>query len=992
MAERVKKTTLFPLRTELLDVSDITQSEFSEWHILAKSVDGDNVIKAKINVIFDGTEIQTTDLYGVINKGVAKDDLAFFFEKEDDNICFKATNSSTSNQYEVNTYKTTVVFFRGDAEKPEDILISFTKKLDFKADGHTIIDEALIVDDGELKLKHDNFFSLEVFTDERRGGFQLIEGTDYFIDGYDDRFNTYNYLSFSASFVNIHFDEVMFVHYKTKGDYIEAEDINVKKTNFIEKSAFNKDFGRDFDTVAEGNHLHDDRYSIKSELYDDVTEVIENKFGDGEHDIARGNHIHSQYKLDFFENTAFNKNFGLSSQEVARGSHNHDERYEPKRTYLGTAYNKDFGVEAGTVARGEHSHTFHVDGPELIGQKSAFNKEFGTGLDEVCQGNDARVVSAYTHISNQQNPHKVTKEQIGLKNVINKRQLTNDDISTSSTLTNEGAMLVKDNVIKGYIDNVFLGINSATYPPVDDIAGLRTYTYSNPSYPLKHNALITVIENGQNYRFDTQSISIDDGLNVVKPAAINASSPGRWIRITAGYNSHNTLNGIQGGNLASNQFFHLTSDEYNNIRSVSTSSNNGFMSAEQANKLEVLEPYVHPDIDGLKHVPANGDDANNNKFLRASATAGQYNWSFLNANDIPNIPADKITSGEINPDRMQQIFGDTEGRAFPGNLSKMAYTHATLSHAPSNAEKNQNAFSYIFAAPSNLLNVSVWKNEAMQELNTSERNISSVSDTDAFGIGVSGGLSIIKGKVPSSSTNYPNRDFLIIKNNAIMQLKIKDSSGTESLVRNNNSLSEPVSAKDIINIESGNFINITKPEDSKIRISTTIPNIPNTEYSGKVLSIKSDKGLEWKKADALPAKPTGTFGNFEKRFLQIGRENNAWTNESWGTVREVPANTGNSGVLITNGTVYGWATIKKSGEGTFKSDSDGEKTTITHDLNLTDTTKYNISITPKITNDIDAGRVGEYYISKKESNSFEVKNTGIAGIKFEWILVINREN
>ena len=57
-------------------------------------------------------------------------------------------------------------------------------------------------------------------------------------------------------------------------------------------------------------------------------------------------------------------------------------------------------------------------------------------------------------------------------------------------------------------------------------------------------------------------------------------------------------------------------------------------------KLAGLNNYVHPNFDGSKHVPANGTN-NGGKFLRATATAGTYEWA-----DVSEVEA--ITTQEID--------------------------------------------------------------------------------------------------------------------------------------------------------------------------------------------------------------------------------------------------------------------------------------------------------------------------------------------------------
>lgn len=66
----------------------------------------------------------------------------------------------------------------------------------------------------------------------------------------------------------------------------------------------------------------------------------------------------------------------------------------------------------------------------------------------------------------------------------------------------------------------------------------------------------------------------------------------------------------------------------NHIHAKATNLLDGFMSKEDKIKLDSLSNYTHPTGDGHKHVPANGT-TNTNKFLKATATAGVYEWSEL---------------------------------------------------------------------------------------------------------------------------------------------------------------------------------------------------------------------------------------------------------------------------------------------------------------------------------------------------------------------------
>lgn len=86
-----------------------------------------------------------------------------------------------------------------------------------------------------------------------------------------------------------------------------------------------------------------------------------------------------------------------------------------------------------------------------------------------------------------------------------------------------------------------------------------------------------------------------------------------------------------------------------------TTTASGFMSKEDKVKLDSISAnannYVHPNTDGNKHVPANGT-TNNGKVLKASATAGVYNWSNIAFSELTSKPTTLsgygITDGVVN--------------------------------------------------------------------------------------------------------------------------------------------------------------------------------------------------------------------------------------------------------------------------------------------------------------------------------------------------------
>ncbi len=121
---------------------------------------------------------------------------------------------------------------------------------------------------------------------------------------------------------------------------------------------------------------------------------------------------------------AAGKNVGTGSEDVAAGdapanaitAHEEthpipttrDDRNEPAIGEKGTAFNKDFGTDADDVCEGndsrlsdsrdpnQHDNTAHSTNyePEIAVKGSAFNKDFGSNADTVTEGNDSRLSDA----------------------------------------------------------------------------------------------------------------------------------------------------------------------------------------------------------------------------------------------------------------------------------------------------------------------------------------------------------------------------------------------------------------------------------------------------------------------------------------------------------------------------------------------------------------------------------------------------------------------
>ena len=154
-------------------------------------------------------------------------------------------------------------------------------------------------------------------------------------------------------------------------------------------SAYNKNFGILSGTVAEGNHLHDDRYYTKGSV-DNLLDNYQFKIapesgfnlpiGTTANTLAAGNdprfsdarepveHMHTKSAITDFNDADYATAEQGGTADRAMQIEDTDERYytqyqvesllrQKEETFeKKTAFNKDFGVEQHTVAEGDHTH------------------------------------------------------------------------------------------------------------------------------------------------------------------------------------------------------------------------------------------------------------------------------------------------------------------------------------------------------------------------------------------------------------------------------------------------------------------------------------------------------------------------------------------------------------------------------------------------------------------------------------------------------------
>lgn len=105
--------------------------------------------------------------------------------------------------------------------------------------------------------------------------------------------------------------------------------------------------------------------------------------------------------------------------------------------------------------------------------------------------------------------------------------------------------------------------------------------------------------------------------------------------------------------------------------SNATTSVAGFMSTTDKSKLDGIATgannYVHPTSDGNKHVPANGT-SNNNKVLKATATAGTYVWGSVDWSEITGKPS------TFTPATHTHLWADITDK--PSTFAPSAHTHS----------------------------------------------------------------------------------------------------------------------------------------------------------------------------------------------------------------------------------------------------------------------------------------------------------------------------
>lgn len=120
---------------------------------------------------------------------------------------------------------------------------------------------------------------------------------------------------------------------------------------------------------------------------------------------------------------------------------------------------------------------------------------------------------------------------------------------------------------------------------------------------------------------------------------------------------------------------------------------------------ETFNNYTHPTTDGNKHVPANGT-TNGGKFLKATSTAGSYEWSDLSTSDVG---LDNVT----NHAQVTSLQWNTSGKKITYKVSEGTATDLLTFEQGSNIT---------LTAAAGKLTIAGTANNAVTQTNTTDNN------------------------------------------------------------------------------------------------------------------------------------------------------------------------------------------------------------------------------------------------------------------------------
>lgn len=338
------------------------------------------------------------------------------------------------------------------------------------------------------------------------------------------------------------------------------------------------------------------------------------------------------------------------------------------------------GLQTALDGKAATSHGTHVSysttAPVMDGTASAGSASTVARSDHKHPTDTSRAsqTDLTSHTSNTSNPHGVTKSQVGLGNVDN---TADADKEVKSAVEDAGGNVINET----YIKELSVSGKVITYTRGDDTTGTITTQDTNTTYTsLKNPYALTIQGNGTTLTNGTYDGSAAKTVNIT-PASIGAATSGH---------THSTY-------AASS---HTHDDRY------------------------YTESEVDAKFDAIIGEGAS-DTLDTIGEISAAITENQSVLDTLNSAIGNKANASDLSS---HTDNTTVHITSTERTNWGA-----AYTHSQASHAPTNAEKNQNAFSNIVVGSSTIA-----ADSATDSLTLAGSNVTLTADTtnDKVTIGI----------------------------------------------------------------------------------------------------------------------------------------------------------------------------------------------------------------------------------------------------------------
>lgn len=109
--------------------------------------------------------------------------------------------------------------------------ITARKLLDYNPNGWNIFGEAVKVKSQIIKLVHDNFYNVRIYSNPEKT--QLVSEEFYTLVDYNEDLDAYNSIILQEDFYNAYKNQYLYVDYDTKGDFVQADDVNSKQEKIV---------------------------------------------------------------------------------------------------------------------------------------------------------------------------------------------------------------------------------------------------------------------------------------------------------------------------------------------------------------------------------------------------------------------------------------------------------------------------------------------------------------------------------------------------------------------------------------------------------------------------------------------------------------------------------------------------------------------------------------------------------------------------------------